>query len=327
MQARVLCGNGVPLLTVALLALAATAPAVRAQPAGPELVVDAGGAGDFRTIGEAIAAAPDGATLRIRPGTYRESLTLERPLHLVGDGVDPRAVNLVATGGPCLTSSARGASLRGLSLVYRGFDVVDCLLIEGGDLRVEDSIVASRSGSAVAVRGAGTAPTLRGNLIREARDAGILVFEGAGGTYADNEITGSELAGIAVTSRGDPEVTGNRIHDNPGAGIEVFQGGRGTFTDNEIADNAQSGVKVKERGAPRLRDNRITGNGEAGIWIYNDGSGRYEANTVSGNRLEGIDVSSGDPVLTGNRIHDNGKADLVIRPEARCTCTDNVAGG
>ena len=46
-------------------------------------IVDPAGGGDTLSIADAIARASDGATIAIRPGTYDERLTIERPVNLV----------------------------------------------------------------------------------------------------------------------------------------------------------------------------------------------------------------------------------------------------
>ncbi|MGF1445943.1 MAG: hypothetical protein ACFBRM_07035 [Pikeienuella sp.] len=58
------------------------------------LVVDQRGAGDFRTIGEAIKAAAAGSRIVVRPGRYAENLRVRKPLEIVGDG--PREEIVVA---------------------------------------------------------------------------------------------------------------------------------------------------------------------------------------------------------------------------------------
>ena len=61
----------------------------------PPLVVSPTG-GDFQRIQDAIDAAEDGGAIIIRPGTYRENLTIDRPLTLLGrEGafLEPEDVN------------------------------------------------------------------------------------------------------------------------------------------------------------------------------------------------------------------------------------------
>src|SRR5689334_786318 len=72
------------------------------QSNGPrEIIVAADGSGNYRTVQEAIAAAPTGTRahptlIRVRPGTYRELIYVQREkrfLRLVGD--DPATTTVV----------------------------------------------------------------------------------------------------------------------------------------------------------------------------------------------------------------------------------------
>src|SRR5580698_444674 len=60
------------------------------------LIVDASGSADFRTIQQAVDALPaTGGTIRIRPGTYREQIHVDKShVALIGLGKDPSAVIL-----------------------------------------------------------------------------------------------------------------------------------------------------------------------------------------------------------------------------------------
>ena len=61
----------------------------RDSPPLPEpaaLIVDGNGNGNFFTITDAIAAAQLGSRILVRPGTYEEVLTIDKPLELIGDG-------------------------------------------------------------------------------------------------------------------------------------------------------------------------------------------------------------------------------------------------
>ena len=52
--------------------------------AAPSLLIVSPVDGDFQRIQDAIDAAEDGGVIVIRPGTYRENLTIDRPLTLLG---------------------------------------------------------------------------------------------------------------------------------------------------------------------------------------------------------------------------------------------------
>lgn len=66
-------------------------------PADKTLYVAADGTGDFFSLQQAVDAAPvDGATIRIAPGTYRESVLIAKPnMRLIGSGRDPSQTVIV----------------------------------------------------------------------------------------------------------------------------------------------------------------------------------------------------------------------------------------
>lgn len=75
--------------------------ALVSAPAAQTFVVDAanGPGAHFTTISAAIAAVPDGAVLRILPGLYHESLTIQgKSLTLLGEGGEVRGSTLAIAG-------------------------------------------------------------------------------------------------------------------------------------------------------------------------------------------------------------------------------------
>ncbi|MEX0758850.1 MAG: hypothetical protein WD100_04660, partial [Tistlia sp.] len=85
---------------------------------GPNIVVDAGGEGDFLTIQEAIDAADAGATILVKEGTYAEALSLTKGLTLVAESgaevfVDPVSGNALTIGGDL---AGADVTLKGLTL-------------------------------------------------------------------------------------------------------------------------------------------------------------------------------------------------------------------
>ena len=72
-----------------------------ANAAAATLTVDAAG-GDYRTIAAAIARAQDGDTVRVKPGTYRESIRPRSHLRLVAEAGPVRTRVFVERGGRAL---------------------------------------------------------------------------------------------------------------------------------------------------------------------------------------------------------------------------------
>ncbi|HSG82196.1 MAG TPA: DUF1565 domain-containing protein, partial [Gemmatimonadota bacterium] len=72
-----------------------------------------GGAGSFTTIGDALAAAWPGDTIRVAAGTYHEKLVVEVPVTLLGEG---RPVIDGEGEGTVIELRAAGASVSGFHI-------------------------------------------------------------------------------------------------------------------------------------------------------------------------------------------------------------------
>jgi predicted Ser/Thr protein kinase/nitrous oxidase accessory protein NosD len=94
---------------------------------GAILIVAAEGSGEFRTIGEALAAVKPGATIRVRPGVYREELQITRTssqagIQLVGERgavIDPLAESVGPSAAAIRVANVPRVLLRGLRIISR----------------------------------------------------------------------------------------------------------------------------------------------------------------------------------------------------------------
>src|SRR5260221_13328896 len=93
---------------------------LRSAPAGPVTVsVSLTGRADHSSIAAALAAAPDGATIVVDPGTYAESLVFHQTATVVAAS-SSGAVTVEAPTGPAVNVAAGSAALR--QGVLRGHD-------------------------------------------------------------------------------------------------------------------------------------------------------------------------------------------------------------
>ena len=293
-----------------------------------EWLVDAGGGGDVVSIGEALLRARDGAVLKIQAGSYRESLEILRPVHLIAADADAPP-EIVADDAPCLRTHGFGSSVSGL--VFRAVESAQpCLVVEGGDLAIEASRIESLSGPAVVIAGGaraeitgsrivggegfsvfvrgGAEPRIEDNDI-EGGD-GVLFVEGAGGIFSDNRITGSRHSALRVALGADPVIKDNGIEAAGEAGIFVYDGGKGSFEGNVIEASTHSGVIIGDGADARLSANRIEASAEHGVLVLDGGRAHLDGNMVIGNGGYGFalaweaEVELGANELGGNKIPD-----------------------
>lgn len=250
----------------------------------------------FRTIAQAVTAAPSGAVIAIDAGTYAEGIWPTRTVTLVGRCAEQVILDGTGLGVPGVyTTGARDIVVRGVTLRGHfqgaraqggGSILVEDVLIENARL---SGLIAWQEGSSVhAVR-----TVVRGTLV----DAGQFGWGGnadAGGDLIveDSEIGPSAEAGIIATATPGTttQVTVIRsyIHDTnlgggslAGAGLGAFWGARMEVAQSVVRTTRRTGVVALGAGTEITLQ-------EVLVWeVLTDGSGE----TASG-----IEVADGATV-------------------------------
>ncbi len=289
-------------------------------------VVDPGGGGDALSIADAIARAGAGATIAIRPGTYDESVTLERAVHLVP--AVPEAAPLIAPNeGPCLVTTGAGGSISGLRFAGARPDEpaaapAPCLLLSRSGLRLEGNRIAGGAGPAILVRDGG-APAISGNAIENGDGPGIVVAAGAAPQITQNTITGVARAALIVRGGAAPEIIDNTIANS--GGLVFAEGAGGTLRGNRINASTTSGIEIASGAAPSVVDNTIEHAGGAGVFVYDHGGGRIERNAIIGSRLSGVVITAGGKVeLSDNAIRESAEHGVLVVEGGRAVLKDNA---
>ncbi|TPW76685.1 AAA family ATPase [Schumannella sp. 10F1B-5-1] len=144
-----------------------------------------------QTIASALASANDGDVISIRPGVYRESVTIDRAVSLSGVG-DAGEVRIEGPSGPAVRSAAVDVRVSGVTLARAEGDVaVD---VESGAVSLDDCTIEASTEVAVVVR-AEALLTMHDSAVANAGGAGVLVYEGG-----KTEISGGRLHDIATTA-------------------------------------------------------------------------------------------------------------------------------
>jgi len=254
-----------------------------------------GDGADFSLIAPAIAAASAGDVIRVRGGSYRGDLIVDKRLTIVGEG----APTLSGTGiGSVVTILADGCELSGFA-------------IEGSGRGTTNEMDA-----AVQVRSNGN--RIAGNRMRRVF-YGVVVADASRNEIADNDIQG--LGERAFGQRGDgiylfraPEnvVVRNRISGERDA-IYFQYAPRGRAVDNIVSDS-RYGLHDMFSDDAVITRNTFSGSA-VGANIMNSRRIRVEGNRISGHRgVPGIGLTlkdCDDSVVRGNQIVDNARGLLL----------------
>ncbi|MCX6830124.1 MAG: right-handed parallel beta-helix repeat-containing protein [candidate division Zixibacteria bacterium] len=256
----------------------------------PTLIVDAFHRGDHLTLGDALKAAKPGDRILVRPGLYKEGVTIDKPVEIIGDGALGEVV-IEAKGKDTVVFMANMGRVANLTLRQVGGGDWYCIDITQGRLDLEGCDITSQSRSCVKIHG-GADPRLCRNQIHESKRGGVYILEYGQGSLEDNDIYGNMMSGVVIKTGGNPILRRNRIHDSREDGILVGQYGQGVIEDNDIFGNAFAGVEIREGGNPTLRRNRIYKNLYEAIWVYKGGQGVFEDNDLRGNANGAWDIAA-----------------------------------
>lgn len=246
--------------------------------------------GCYRTVSAAVAAAGQGDTIFVEPGTYTEDVVVDRSLSLVGE--NPRNTIIDASG------LSHGVDIDGMNhpglshVVVTGFTIenanfsgilitnASAITISNNLVRYNDKNLSNGAcpglpppfsppddldcGEGIHLSGVDHS-TFNGNTV-EHNAGGILISDDSGATH-DNVLTKNIVqsnvpdCGITLASHSGDGVWRNTVDANisaynGGAGVGIFAPGPGTkdyanvILNNVLTGNGQTGVAMHNHAAP-----------------------------------------------------------------------------
>lgn len=291
---RTVSGVGLAALLAASAALA-TAPVTVL--AATSLNVPA----DFPTIQAAIAAATDGDTVLVGPGTYNEQIDFVRKNITVRSSAG-RATTIIDGGGlgvvvkmdadPGETPTLRGFTVRnggGSSSSDGGIDT------SGGPALIEDNLITGNlaCGEGAGITAAFSAATIRNNTISGNRQSGCSGGVGGGG--------------VSIRGAGTVQLLGNVIENNQhgswAGAVSLFAAGAARIERNVIRNNTagSSGgaIEIVNDSPVTIRNNLFVNNSapRGGAITVSPPSGSQGAD-IANNTFVGNTASTGSAILT-----------------------------
>jgi hypothetical protein len=290
-------------------------------------VVAADGSGDYTSIGAAVDNASEGDVIEVRPGTYREAVTVEKN------------VTLRAPQGATLNGSSSSYLVAGIT-VPNGSDVEPT--IEGftireypygvwavgsaGDFRLAN--LTLRTDGGVVAAGATGDWTLAGSTVRPARFSGVVAVNATGQWAIQNTtIADSPAYGILATNATNAwTLRDSRLDRNlmgiyaAGAGDLPAAGGDWTVRNTTIANSSFDGINATgTTGAWKVTDSRLAGNAGSAI----DATGAAIEGDATYNYWGASDGPSGDFDGSGDAAVGN----LRVKPYYTDANRTTLSGG
>ena len=243
------------------------------------------GWGAHRTIVSAVREAEPGATVSIQPGTYAESVVLDREISLVAEqGLG--SVRIIGTLGAALTVRGAGGELRGL--VVEGRNGEAAVVVAGGKTLIEG---CEFTGGRVEVSGAAE-PTLRGCRVHHTGELGLHLGADSRAVVEDTEVADVAGIGVLIDHGSAPTVRRLTVTRTGGHGLRVTGSARGVFEDCDITHSGAAAVAVDQSAGPVLRDCRVGDGDSDGIVITGDAGAEGTAGTPDAPGAEAAGVGS-----------------------------------
>ncbi|MEU3186047.1 right-handed parallel beta-helix repeat-containing protein [Streptomyces sp. NPDC006923] len=304
-----------------------------------------GGRGTFRRIGDAVRAAAPGDLVAVAPGTYTETVLLDRAVVLVAEG-GPGSVTLTAPpgGGPALTATGPDCAVRGVTV--RGADPAEPVVTvsAGAGLVLEDCAVVS---GRVQARGADgepaeeqeeheeheehdepagvavTAVLLRRCRLEGARGAGLHLAGGVRARLEDTLVRAVEGTGVVLSGTARLEAVRMRLEGSTGSGIRLRGRSRLRLADSVLQDAGRAGLLLEDACRATADELRIESPGSAGVHLTGTARAELSDCRIRHASASGLVVQE-DAVLTarGCSVADAGANGLLVTGAAGATLTD-----
>jgi Holliday junction resolvasome RuvABC ATP-dependent DNA helicase subunit len=255
------------------------------------LLVSRSRSGAYRSIGAALADAPDGALITVAPGRYDEALAITRPVSLTAEDASAE-VRIHSDSGSTLVVDAEAVQLSGV-------------VLSGGDR--EAPVLDVRRGQAA----------LDGCQVAGEAWAAVLAWQEGTVALRACTVTNAQGAGIVVTSSGGNSVERSRISEVASSAVVVAETGRLTVRDCTLERVRGNGICVNGQGAVTVESSRVEGSGKPAIAVEQEGRADLRRVTVTGSAaVDAYLTSSGETVLSecrfegsrGQAVHVSGTA-------------------
>ncbi|HEX8175652.1 MAG TPA: right-handed parallel beta-helix repeat-containing protein [Pyrinomonadaceae bacterium] len=300
------------------------------------IIISGEGDGQYTSIVDALEAATPGARLVVRPGLYNESVIIDKPVEIVGDGpVEDIVIRGVASS--CIQMRTDSASVTGLTLRGRGgrsggttFFAVD---VPRGKLLLDNCDVTSDTLSAVTVHGATSEATIRRCRIHDGADSGIYFFGGSTGIIEECEVFRNENVGVAITRDGRTIIRRCKIHSGRNAGLVVWDNARAVVESCDVYSNRLAGVGVSDGGKLNMKGCSIYEGENSGLFIHKGGDAVIDGCDLFGHSESEIAVTTrGNLVARDSKIHQGNSFGLFVREGGkalmeRCMIKSNAESG
>lgn len=276
-----------------------------------DIIVAEDGTGDYISIQNAVTNANSGETIKVLSGTYTESVTITKPITIIGK--PDSSVRGPGTDAPVLDGKRESKNAFELKQGVSNVRIAGFEIRNYGNISVENVTRQNARGEGIAAYNASTSQvTIQDNYIHSVGWSGI-VFSGKGYrphdnlTISRNKVENTAFYGIEAGGIHDSQIVNNSViagtntadtiwfidGNNSDGGIAIWANSRkrSIITQNVTIQNNSISGPFDQAGIEHLINDFQTQGSPAGV------SATSQNITISNNELNGID-STGIAHLT-----------------------------
>ena len=261
---------------------------------------------------EKISQAKPGDRILLPRGFYDETLIIDQPVELVGEGKRSDVV-IQCANSSVVTVTGAGARLTNLTIRQQGGQGWHAVDVEGGEVIIDNCEISSESSDCVLIR-RDSGVEIRGSIIDRSPGCGVTLLSGARAVVQSSVVRNQAAEGIRSSDGCTIEVRKSLFQFNGSDGIAV--GPTENLVEvrsNEFVGNLSNGIAVRGAGSTvTVSDNSINNCGQAGILLAAADSCIVQRNMIKsagpGIRCE----NSSAPVVKGNEIASINGDGIVI---------------
>ncbi len=264
----------------------------------PPLVVAKLGPANYRTLNEAIKNALPYTIIKVRAGFYAESLRIDKPLQIMGEG-NKEDIIIESQLAPCVRMEGDRALIRGVTFHYRNWTQIHradllgrfmgqrlhspyAISITHGNLTLEECTIHGTGLANIYIKGKNTNATLRRCEVAGDSQYGVWMTQDSRSSLEFCQIYGQTI-GVKSDRHAEANLEHCQISQMTGEGILVSEAGHASASFCDIFQNGGRGVHIKKQSNLSLKQCRLYGNQKQGIYVASNGAGPIEQCDLRGN--------------------------------------------
>ncbi|MFI8301671.1 right-handed parallel beta-helix repeat-containing protein [Streptomyces nigra] len=255
------------------------------------LTVSPGRRDAYSSIGEALAAAAEGALITVSPGRYEECLHLGKVVSIVASGEDGDVEVHGTAGSSTVTIRAEAVQLRGLSLssAETELPVID---VQRGEAAIDNCRITGSAWAAVLARDVGCL-AMRECAVTNRAGAGVVITSAVGNILEDTSITDVASTALAIADRG--ELTARRcgVRHTGGNGVCINGHARGTLEDLTVAAAGKPAIVVEDKGDAVITRTAVRDSETLDLYVTSRGSVTITDSFFANSSMQALHIAGG----------------------------------